>query len=536
MLTVDTLKNELLKHLNIVYKKWDKDSGDFKYIPGYIPIAILKACLALDLEDTSKLIPKLRGIVNHPLLAKDLSVIDAYGYDAKNELFINNHAHVIPMEPMAALKILEDILADFPFNSESDMKAICLLGLTMVCKQLYDGATPIFGVFAPKEGSGKTLLMQVVLACITGQIQPAGSVPPDDAEMEKRIATIVLSGEQIFFLDNIPTGRTFDMPSLASVVLSRKFSGRMPGLNKQIKAPFESIVLLTGNNSTFTPEGARRLIPSFLAEKPKARTAYRHDDILNYCIENHQNIVSAFISIAKYGMENGTESAFILDSFEPWSAVIGRIAKSLGWDDALEKQATLYSASVNSEFIGVEEFLEDAATLGLFSYSATELLPAAKRRYWWILKNQHAHRHPPFMYNPKRLEQGIDIRPTGGLTWLYTGIKTKGPYQLNGSFNLVPDISIELVKYLEYTIYVPQHHRIFKTDSGTLLERAREAAISKKGAANRNQVILHIATAAAFGDIPQEEILSFIQADSLLASHDRITETVQRAYRYAAGK
>jgi hypothetical protein len=139
----------------------------------------------------------------------------------------------------------------------------------------------------------------------------------------------------------------------------------------------------------------------------------------------------------------------------------------------------------------------------------------------------------PLTYNRKRIEPGIDIRPDAGLTWLYTGVKEKGPYQLNGSFNDVPDIPVELVKYLEYQIYVPPRRRIFKTGGAELLERARRAAELKHGSENRNKIILHLATATAYGGIPQDETLSFIRADTLLSTHDRIEETVDRAYRYA---
>jgi hypothetical protein len=140
----------------------------------------------------------------------------------------------------------------------------------------------------------------------------------------------------------------------------------------------------------------------------------------------------------------------------------------------------------------------------------------------------------PIVYNRKRLEPGIDIRPDNGLTWLYTGIKEKGPYRLNGSFENVPAIPLELVKYLEYQIYVPPRRRIFKTGGGELLERARRAAELKHGSGNRNEIILHLATAAAFGNIPQEQTLSFIKSDGVLSTHDRIKQTVDRAYHYAA--
>jgi hypothetical protein len=105
---------------------------------------------------------------------------------------------------------------------------------------------------------------------------------------------------------------------------------------------------------------------------------------------------------------------------------------------------------------------------------------------------------------------------------------------LNGGFDNVPDIPIELVKYLEYQIYVPPRRRLFKTEGGEILSRARRAAELKHGSENRNKIILHLATAAAFGDVPQEETLSFIESDGLLSTHDRIKQTVDRAYRYAA--
>ncbi|GHU17881.1 hypothetical protein FACS1894163_09310 [Spirochaetia bacterium] len=375
-LNQDTLKNELLKHLNIAYEKMDKDSGEKKYVPGYVSIAVLKAMLALDLEDTTKFVPELRGIINHPFLSKDRTIVEGYGYNKETGYFVNSHVQVSILNPDEAMQVLDDVYGDFPWASQGDLHAAMLMPLTMICKQAYSGATPMFSVNASKEGTGKSLSVQATCAGITGQLPALGCAPPDDAEMEKRLTTVIISGATTHIIDNIPTKMVFDFPSLVSAVSARRFSGRMLGYNKPINAPFEVLVIYTGNNITVTPEAARRTIPVLLTEKVK--TDYRHKDLIEYCIQNSPRIVSAFITLAKWGLENSAESAFTLDGFEAWAAVIGRIAAALGWEDALDRQRETYTESVNGEFSGVEGFLADAYKLDMYSYTTTDLLPAAE--------------------------------------------------------------------------------------------------------------------------------------------------------------
>ena len=92
----------------------------------------------------------------------------------------------------AAKAVLFDLLQDFRFADEASLAhAIALMVLPLV-RLMIDGPTPLHLIGASTAGTGKNLLIDVILQAITGGSIARFAPATDDQEMRKRITAILL--------------------------------------------------------------------------------------------------------------------------------------------------------------------------------------------------------------------------------------------------------------------------------------------------------------------------------------------------------
>lgn len=95
-------------------------------------------------------------------------------------------------EALAALALLESLLAEFPFADQKIDKAVALSALiTPVIRAAIDVA-PMHAVKAPEYGSGKSYLVNLVSAIATGAPCPVTTAGRDEAETDKRLDAALL--------------------------------------------------------------------------------------------------------------------------------------------------------------------------------------------------------------------------------------------------------------------------------------------------------------------------------------------------------
>jgi hypothetical protein len=340
--------------------------------------ALMRAILALSLDILSQYFEYIDGVIDHSTIDATGAVIDEYGYSPATRLFVNCNVAYEPIPLETAIAIIDEIFIDFPFADDASRTHALALFLTILCKPLYHDLTPVFPIIAPKEGTGKTLLAQAILTALTG-IKPA--IKPavnDDAEMAKSLTATVLDGSEYLILDNIPDGQLFNVSSLTSAITSGIYSNRLLGFNRSINAPFNAVVMLTGNNPILSAEFARRCVPINLACRT-GEPEFRHENLLEYCAVNRARLLNAGITIIKHWIDAGKPAyqGRKLPSFEAWSKVIGGIMQMIGYTGFLKNFDDLYGSAADSQFEGVAEFLAMVAKEEKYNFTTKELVPFA---------------------------------------------------------------------------------------------------------------------------------------------------------------
>src|SRR5262249_17221378 len=161
--------------------------------PIMLPDKLIAALLA---SDEAAPLPGLRRVVTVPVFTAAGKLIDKPGYDQESGLlYLPPKGFLLPQIPekpspedvQAALGLIFDIMADFPFVGEGDRAAALATFLTPFARGLFKGPTPLFLFHKPEAGTGASLLMDMFTLIITGSIAGHQYEPTDEAEWRKMI-------------------------------------------------------------------------------------------------------------------------------------------------------------------------------------------------------------------------------------------------------------------------------------------------------------------------------------------------------------
>ncbi|MGZ3726420.1 MAG: hypothetical protein ACXWQQ_11500, partial [Pseudobdellovibrio sp.] len=187
--------------------------------------------------------------------------------------------------------------------------------------------------------------------------------PDSEAEQEKLISSAFMSGDSIFFFDNLRSGR-LDSSVLAKVGTQTIWSGRLLGGNEMLKCPNNVLWLFTVNNLSASTELTRRS-PRIRLESPLAANAkrdlenFKFPNIKEWVRKNRIHILTALYSIVKNWIDSGNEMPThkrYLPSFEGWSHTIGGIFEAANIEGFLERQDE-YSEAIDDETSSMEGIL-----------------------------------------------------------------------------------------------------------------------------------------------------------------------------------
>ncbi len=302
--------------------------------------------------------PALEAVVEAPVLRPDGTVLDAEGYDPATRLFYAPAPDLsvppVPPKPTAAQVatardlLLDELLGDFPFADEASRAGALALLLTPVLRPALRGCVPLALVDSPSAGTGKTLLTSVIATVATGRSAALLPSPRDDAEVEKRVFSLLAEGATFIVLDNIEGDLA--APSLAVALTATTFAGRVLGESRTLALPQRATWALTGNNITLRGDLPRRCYWVRLdAEcvQPWRRTDFRHRDLLGWAADHRGELLAALLTLARAWWAAGKPrpDAAPFGSFERWAEAVGGILQLadvpgfLGNLDALHEQA-----------------------------------------------------------------------------------------------------------------------------------------------------------------------------------------------------
>ncbi len=281
--------------------------------------------------------PVLDRIVTTPVFAEDGSLRGEPGYHAASRsLYVPPEGLVVPPmrahptrpEVNRARELVDDLLRDFVFVDDADKAHAVAMMLQPFARELIRGATPMYGVEAPKQGTGKTVLVNSVLAAAVGEV-PSYAEPHGDDEMEKRLTASFLNADPVVFFDNVV--RTFNYPSLASALTKNQWQGRVLGQSLTMQARILCTWVLTANNPQYSDDMARRVARVRLdaqMQDPHRRSNFAHS-LPAYALQNRGDLIWAACTLIRAWVVKGRpappDTTPHLATYGPWRRVMGGI-------------------------------------------------------------------------------------------------------------------------------------------------------------------------------------------------------------------
>lgn len=298
----------------------------------------------------------LDGITTTPTMRPDGSVLATPGYDAETRLlYAPMRAYPeVPEHPDRgevddAVDALRDPWSEFPCATEDDRASILALALSVAARPAIIGPVPMFALMSPTQGTGKTLLAQSVVAAMTGTMpdlmaMPGGRGPDAEAEIRKRITTLVTEGSRVAVLDNVADGAMLESSALAAVLTADEITERILGSSRTIRATARTVWIATGNNITLAPDLARRSLAVSIdarVEDPHQRAGFAIASLLPWARKNHPKLVVAALTILRGYVAEGMPSHGrpSLGSFDEWDRLIrGAVWWATGRDAAVTER------------------------------------------------------------------------------------------------------------------------------------------------------------------------------------------------------
>lgn len=290
---------------------------------------------------------RLDRIVTTPVFAADGSLRTEPGYHGASRSYYmppeglrvrRVSADPSKAEIKEAKKLIDELFQDFEFVGASDRAHAWALLLQPFAREMIRGATPLYSVQAPKQGTGKTLLVQSALAPAVGVVDSYAE-PHGDEEMEKRLTAVLREASPVLFFDNVD--RFISYPSLASALTKPTWSGRVLGQSSTVTLPISCSFVLTANNPSFSEDMKRRVVSIRLdarIEDPSQRTGFTHS-LPAWALQNRGElvwaactVVAAWVAAGRPATATGTPA---LGSYGPWRRVMGGILNHVKVDGFL---------------------------------------------------------------------------------------------------------------------------------------------------------------------------------------------------------
>ena len=275
------------------------------------------------------------GVTEIPILRDDGSVHEEPGYDPQSG-YVYAPPDGLRLEWPTGRPLDRDLayeayqhlcapLVDFPFEAEHHRAAAVSAILSLVARPAILGPCPMFPILSTTPKSGKTILVEDVLYPIaTGRDIARMQPGDDDAEMEKRITTVLVEAHTAVLLDNL-TG-TFGGGAFDAVVQGRMWRGRMLGRTESVEVPARAVWFCTGNNLSIRGDLAQRVIPVQLApqeEHPEHRTGFKIPELRTWVKERRPLLLAAaYVLLRAHAAAGRPQFGIPFGGYADWDRVV----------------------------------------------------------------------------------------------------------------------------------------------------------------------------------------------------------------------
>jgi len=321
----DSLKHCLGGLTQYYHTKITKE-GEILEILDDVPMKITREIISLGERRRLK---TLKAALSAPTMRPDGSLVLNPGYDVQTEILLDlKDPAEVPSAPTEeqVLRAVDQVLfpfKDFPFVGGLDRAVLLTACLTAAVRATLP-TSPAFGIDAPVQGSGKTLMAMCLSMLTTGT---APSVWPhssgrDDEEIRKRLFAALREGSRVICWDNVCG--IFDSASLSSALTSELYQDRILGKSESSKIPNKALFLLTGNNICLGGDLPRRVLKMRLDPKTDRPYAREFDlEPVSYIKTNRQGMIEAALTIIRGAIHlNGSRARGRMASFELWDDLV----------------------------------------------------------------------------------------------------------------------------------------------------------------------------------------------------------------------
>ena len=305
-------------------------------------------------------LPTLKRFADLPVFCSKGKLLDKPGYHAESQVFVSLPTGYDPDMPLEqAWELIDDLLRDFPFESDSDKTCAVAFVLTAILRDLMAGPTPLFRFEAPSPGTGKSLLCRGLCEIIT-HLPGACGISDSAEEIRKALTTSLLYNPAVVMFDNV---EKIDSPDLMRAFSEYIWKERLLGLNRDLVVPIRTLWCATLNNPILTAEAFRRSVRIRLnanVENPSSRpdTQFRHHPFVSWVRENRGSLVSAFVAVAKNGVGESASSRPSFGSYESWVNALAPILELNSYPDFLKNIEEDRRSSLDSRAESIHEFVE----------------------------------------------------------------------------------------------------------------------------------------------------------------------------------
>jgi putative DNA primase/helicase len=317
------LRNQLDK--SATWQKFDRRNKE--WYPAGAPKAIAEIILSQVGHWTFQ---RLAGVITTQTMRPDGSILSQEGYDAATRLLLMSPPPMpaIPYRPtkddaVAALKLLKELLSEFPFVDDVARAVALSCLITPVVRGAFPHA-PLHAANAPVAGTGKSFLGDIASTISTGRPMPVISVAAGkEDELEKRLVAAVISGQPMVSIDNVNGELRSDL--LCQLITQQIVDLRILGKSEQKSVETRGLTCFaTGNNLQICSDLTRRSLVSSLdarVERPELREFKQKPTDL--VLANRGKYIAACLTIARAYITAGHPGKLSpLASFEGWSDTV----------------------------------------------------------------------------------------------------------------------------------------------------------------------------------------------------------------------
>lgn len=295
----------------------------------------------------------LEGIVTHPILRPDGTVLNTPGYDpsmglifSPSEVFPEIEESPSREAAVSSLAYLEDLVCDFPFLGGEHRSTWLAYLLTPFARFAFSGPVPMFLIDANVRGSGKSLLADLVAIILTGERAPRMSNPKNDEEARKLITSLVLLGDLLILIDNVEG--YLGCSALDAALTGTVWKDRILGRSEIVEMPLRMVWAASGNNIVLKADTTRRVAHIRLQsdwEKPEERSDFKYPNILQHALQNRSSLIAAALTVLRAYCHAGRPDIQLKPwgSFEGWSDLVRNALVWCGHPDPAQAREELTS-------------------------------------------------------------------------------------------------------------------------------------------------------------------------------------------------